>query len=272
MSYMGKAIRLERLMNRQSHKTIIVPMDHGVSMGTIPGLENMPKIVNEVAEGGANAVLLHAGVALAGHRSSMGMPSTKDIGLIIHLSASTKLSPDPNRKVIVCPVEDAVRMGADGVSVHINIGADDEPEMLQELGEVSSACRHWGMPLLGMMYARGSKVQSEHDPDVINLATRVGAELGADLVKTNYTGDIDSFKEIVRGTPAPVIVAGGPKMDTVRETLEMVYEAVVEAGAMGLAFGRNIWQAENPTKMVQALAKIVHEKWTVDEVLKEFEF
>jgi fructose-bisphosphate aldolase/2-amino-3,7-dideoxy-D-threo-hept-6-ulosonate synthase len=269
---MGKSIRLERLMNRQSHKTIIVPMDHGVSMGTIPGLENMPKIVNQVAEGGANAVLLHAGVALAGHRSSMGMPSTKDIGLIIHLSASTKLSPDPNRKVIVCPVEDAVRMGADGVSIHVNIGADDEPDMLQEMGEISSTCRHWGMPLLAMMYARGPKVESEHDPDVINLATRVGAELGADLVKTNYTGDIDSFKAIVQGTPAPVIVAGGPKMDTVRETLEMVYNAVVEAGAMGLAFGRNIWQSENPTKMVQALAKIVHEKWTVDDVLKEFEF
>nr|MDO8109683.1 2-amino-3,7-dideoxy-D-threo-hept-6-ulosonate synthase [Candidatus Sigynarchaeota archaeon] len=270
MSSMGKAIRLERLMNRHTKKTIIVPMDHGVSVGTIKGLENMPKLVNQVAEGGANAVIVHAGVALAGHRSSAGMQSTKDIGLIIHLSASTKLGPDPNRKVIVCPVEDAVRMGADGVSIHINIGADDEPEMLQEMGEISSKCRYWGMPLLAMMYPRGPKIKAEHDPEVVNIAARVGAELGADIVKTVYTGNIDSFKEIVKGTPAPIIVAGGPKMNTVRDTLTMVYESVVEAGAIGVAMGRNVWQSDDPTKMVQAIAKIIHEKYSVDEIIKEF--
>jgi fructose-bisphosphate aldolase/2-amino-3,7-dideoxy-D-threo-hept-6-ulosonate synthase len=269
---MGKSIRLERLINRESKHTIIIPMDHGVSMGTIKGLENMPKIVNQVAEGGANAVIVHAGVALAGHRASQGMKSTKDIGLIIHMSASTKLAPDPNRKVIVCTVEDALRMGADGVSIHINIGADDEPEMLQEMGEVSSDCRFWGMPLIAMMYPRGAKITDESDPEVINIAVRVGAELGADIVKTNYTGDVDSFKYIVSGTPAPVIIAGGPKMDTVSDILTMVYEAVVDAGAIGVAMGRNVWQSDDPTKMVQALAKIVHEGWTVDEVLREFHF
>ncbi|MEX2727795.1 MAG: 2-amino-3,7-dideoxy-D-threo-hept-6-ulosonate synthase [Candidatus Sigynarchaeum springense] len=272
MSSMGKAIRLERLINRKTKKTIIVPMDHGLTMGTIKGLENMPKIVNQVAEGGANAVLLHAGVALAGHRTSMGVQSTKDIGLIIHLSASTKLSPTPNRKVIVCPVEDAVRMGADGVSIHINIGDNDEPEMLQEMGEISSMCRYFGMPLLAMMYPRGPNIKVEHDPEVVNIAARVGAELGADIVKTNYTGNVDTFKPIVKGTPAPVIIAGGPKMNTVRDILTMVHEAVNEAGAMGIAMGRNVWQSDDPTKMVQALSKIINENWTVEETLKEFHF
>ncbi|MHA1680495.1 MAG: 2-amino-3,7-dideoxy-D-threo-hept-6-ulosonate synthase [Promethearchaeota archaeon] len=270
MPSMGKAIRLERLMNRKSRKTIIIPMDHGVSVGTIKGLEDMPKIVNKVAEGGANAVLLHAGIASAGHRASRGVPSQTDIGLIIHLSASTNLSPTPNRKVIVCSVQDAVRMGADGVSIHINIGADDEPQMLEEMGKISSECRFWGMPLLAMMYPRGKKIQDEHDYDVVNIATRVGAELGADIVKTNYTGDVDSFKKIVDGCPVPVIIAGGPKMDTVRDVLMVVHEAVVEAGAMGVAMGRNVFQAEKPKNLIGALAKIIHENWTVDEVLKEY--
>lgn len=267
---MGKAIRLERLMNRKSRKTIIIPMDHGVSVGTIPGLEDMPKIVNEVAEGGANAVLLHAGIAAAGHRGSSGMESPTDIGLIIHLSASTDLSPTPNRKVIVCSVEDAVRMGADGVSIHINIGANDEPVMLEEMGKISSKCRYWGMPLIAMMYPRGKKIEDEHEAHVVNIATRVGAELGADIVKTNYTGDIDSFKEIVDGCPAPVIIAGGPKMDTVPDLLTVVREAVVEAGAMGVAMGRNVFQSQKPKHLVGALAKIIHEEWSVDEAMKKY--
>ncbi len=269
MTSMGKAIRMERLMNRWTRKTIIIPMDHGLTIGTVKGLENMPRTVNQIAEGGANAVLLHAGIAAAGHRASSGMTG-KDIGLIIHLSASTKLSPTPDRKVIVCSVEDAVRMGADGVSIHVNIGAEDEPEMLQEMGQIASECRYWGMPLLAMMYPRGPKITSEHELEVVNIAARVGAELGADIVKTNYTGNVNTFKEIVDGTPAPVIIAGGPKMDTTKDLLTMVYEAVIIAGAAGVAMGRNVWQNENPTSMVAALAKIIHEKWTVDEVMREY--
>lgn len=269
---MGKAIRLERLINRQSKKTIIIPMDHGVSIGTVKGLEDMPGTVNKVAEGGANAVLLHAGIAAAGHRASSGVHSAKDIGLIIHLSASTTLSPYPNRKVIVCTVEDAVRMGADGVSIHINIGAEDEPQMLEEMGSIARQCRYWGMPLLAMMYPRGPSIKDEHEPEVVNIAARVGAELGADIVKTNYTGNVDTFKEIVHGCPAPVIIAGGPKVNTMMDLFTMVHEAVIDAGAMGVAMGRNIWQAENPTKMVAAISKVVNDKWTPGEVCKEFGF
>lgn len=266
---MGKAIRLERLINRKSKKTIVIPLDHGFSLGTIKGLENMPWIVNEVAKGGANAVLMHGGIAAAGHRSSVGTESSEDIGLVIHLSGSTNLSPTPNRKVIVCSVEDAVRMGADGVSIHLNIGAEDEAPMLEEVGQISSDCRYWGMPLIAMMYPRGEKIKDEHDPEVVNIVARVGAELGADIVKTNYTGDVDSFKKIVKGCPSPVIIAGGPKMNTVKDVLKVVYEAVVEADCFGVAMGRNVFQADKPSEMVAALAKIIHEKWTVDEVLKE---
>ncbi|MHA1804785.1 MAG: 2-amino-3,7-dideoxy-D-threo-hept-6-ulosonate synthase [Promethearchaeota archaeon] len=259
----GKQIRIERIINRKTKRTIIIPMDHGLTLGTIKGLENLAEMVDKVAMGGANAVLEHSGMVGAGHRKY-----GKDIGLIIHLSGATSLAPDPNKKVLVCTVERALKMGADGVSIHVNIGADDEPEMLKDAQKVVESCREWGVPLLAMMYPRGKKIKDENNPEVVNIAVRVGAELGADIVKTNYTGDIDSFKYIVKGVHVPVIIAGGPKMDTVKDLLQMVHDSI-EAGGAGVAFGRNVFQSENPTELVRALFKIIHENYTVEEVLKE---
>jgi fructose-bisphosphate aldolase/2-amino-3,7-dideoxy-D-threo-hept-6-ulosonate synthase len=240
-------------------------MDHGLTDGTIKGLENLAEMVDKVAKGGANAVLEHSGMVGAGHREY-----GKDIGLIIHLSGATSLAPDPNRKVLVCSVERALKMGADACSIHINIGADDEPEMLQDAHKVIEASREWGVPLIAMMYPRGRKIEDENDPEVVNIAVRAGAELGADIVKTNYPGDIDSFKEIVSGVRhIPVIIAGGPKMDTITDLLQMVYDSI-QGGGAGVAFGRNIFQSEDPTKLVSAISKIVHKDYNVDEVLREF--
>ncbi|MFX1573617.1 MAG: 2-amino-3,7-dideoxy-D-threo-hept-6-ulosonate synthase [Promethearchaeota archaeon] len=266
MSNIGKNIRIERIIDRKSKRTIIIPMDHGLTLGTIKGLENIAKMVDEVARGGANAVLMHSGMVGAGHRQY-----GKDIGLIIHLSGATTLAPDPDRKVLVCSVERALKMGADGVSIHINIGADEEPEMLQDASKVVEASRVWGMPLVAMMYPRGKKIIDENDPEVVNIAVRAGVELGADIIKTNYTGDIDSFQYIVKSVHPPVIIAGGPKMDTIPDLFQMVYDSI-QAGGAGVAFGRNIFQSEDPAKIVSGISKIVHENYTVDEVLKEYKF
>jgi len=240
-------------------------MDHGLTVGTIKGLENLANIVDKVAIGGANAVLMHSGMVGAGHRQY-----GQDIGLIIHLSGATSLTPDPDRKVLVCSVERALKMGADGVSIHINIGADEEPEMLQDAHNVVESSREWGLPLIAMMYPRGKKIKDENAPEVVNIAVRAGAELGADIVKTNYTGDIDSFKYIVKSVHIPVIIAGGPKTDTIQDLLQLVYDSI-QAGGKGVAFGRNVFQAEDPIKIVKALSKIVHHNYTVGEVLKEYQ-
>lgn len=262
---LGKSIRIERLFDRKSKRTIVIPMDHGLTVGTIKGLENLTDMVDKVALGGANAVLMHSGMVGAGHRQH-----GQDIGLIIHLSGATSLTPDPDRKVLVCSVERALKMGADGVSIHINIGADEEPEMLQDARNVVESSREWGLPLIAMMYPRGKKIKDENAPEVVNIAVRVGAELGADIVKTNYTGDIDSFKYIVKSVHVPVIIAGGPKTDTIQDLLQLVYDSI-QAGGKGVAFGRNVFQAEDPIKIVKALSKIVHHNYTVEEVLKEYQ-
>jgi len=122
------------------------------------------------------------------------------------------------------------------------------------------------MPLLAMMYPRGKKITDEKSVEHVKLAARVAAELGADIVKTVYTGDPDSFREVTRGCPVPVVVAGGSKTDD-RATLEMI-EGAMLGGAAGLSIGRNAFQHRRPDKFVKAAVMIVHEGRTVDEALE----
>lgn len=257
----GKSIRLERIINRETKRTIIVPMDHGVSSGPMEGLIDIKSTIEAVSEGGANAVLMHKGLVRAGHRGR-----GKDVGLIVHLSASTDHSPTKNDKVLVCTVEEAIKLGADGVSIHVNLGAPMEREMLRDFGIISKVCEEWGMPLLAMVYARGHDIKPEdqYDKKFVAHCARLGEELGADIVKVPYTGDVESFKEVIRGTHIPVVIAGGPKMKTEKDVLLMV-EGAIKAGAAGLSIGRNIFQAKDPRKITAAMRMIVHEGKTAEE-------
>lgn len=262
MTEIGKRIRMERIMNRETRKMVVIPMDHGLSMGPVKGLYDMRETINRVADGGANAVLMHKGIIRAGFRGY-----GRDIGLAMHLSGSTDLGPDPSYKVLVAEVEEAIKLGADAVSIHINVGSDTESEQLRVLGSTARKCDEWGMPLLAMMYPRGKKIKSQYDVEAVKHAARIGAELGADVVKTNYTGSPESFKEVVRGCPVPVVIAGGPKTETDEEFCRMVYDSI-QAGASGVAAGRNVFQHENPTAMVKAISAIVHKGASVEQALK----
>ncbi len=254
----GKTRRLRRII-RDDSRTFIIAMDHGVTLGPVRGLEDMQATVKTVVKGGADAVLVHKGIAKH--------VDTHDTGLIIHVSASTKLGSKPNLKVGVCTLEEAVRLGADAVSAHINIGSEDEDKMLEFLGSLSEQCDSFGVPLLAMMYPRGPNIKSEHEFEVVSHAARIGAELGADIVKTVYTGDEESFRRVVRGCPVPVVVAGGPRMKTDLEVLELA-ESSIKAGSAGLSFGRNVFQHEKPEAMSRALSSIVHHGVGAKEAVK----
>lgn len=259
----GKSIRMERIIDRRDGRTIIIPMDHGITVGPIPGLEDMIKAVDAVAKGGADAVLMHKGMVGTGHRGF-----GKDIGLIVHLSGSTSAGPDPNAKRLVTTVEQAVKLGADAVSIHVNIGAATEADMLQDFGMVAEEAEEWGMPLLAMMYPRGPEVKDPYDVEVVKLATRIGVELGADIIKTNYTGSPETFKEVIRGAcKVPVVIAGGEKAKDTKGVLQTIKESL-DAGGAGVAMGRNVFQADDPSKMVAAVNAIVHGKKSVDEAMK----
>lgn len=261
MTFLGKRIRMERIINRNTGRTVIVPMDHGISVGPIPGVIDMKAIIKKVAAGGANAIVEHKGLISEGHRG-MG----NDIGLIIHLSASTNLSPHSNTKTLVCSVEEAIKLGADAVSIHLNIGNDLEKDMLHDFGKVSYEARTWGMPLLAMIYPRGEKIKDEYDVNAVKHAARVGNEMGADIVKVSYTGSPETFSEVVSGCSIPVVIAGGAKMDSDRAILEMV-KGSIDAGGAGVSIGRNVFQHKDPTSMVKAISAIVNDTKSVDEAL-----
>ncbi|MFC1691331.1 2-amino-3,7-dideoxy-D-threo-hept-6-ulosonate synthase [Nanoarchaeota archaeon] len=258
----GKSIRMERIMNRNTKRSVIIPMDHSVGDGPIKGLIDTGETVDKVAKGGANAVIGHVGLPLHGHRKH-----GKDVGLILHLSASTAISPDPNNKVLVNSVQNAIKMGADAVSVHINLGATTEFRMLKDLGDVAQECMEWGMPLLAMMYPRGPEIKNPADVKNVKIAARCAAEIGADIVKVPYTGSPETFKEVTEGCPIPVVIAGGSK-GTAKDTLKMVEDAI-KAGGGGVAMGRNAFQCEDPTKLVKAVTKIVHYNKTAEEAMKD---
>lgn len=260
--YLGKKVRLERIFNRHNGRTIIVPMDHGVTLGAVEGLVDMRETVNDMAEGGADAVLMHKGLVRCSHRSA-----GKDIGLIVHLSASTALSPNGNTKTLVGTVEEGLKHGADAVSVHINLGDVNERDMLRDMGKVAEACDNWHMPLLAMVYARGPQVKNSFDPAAIAHCARVGVELGADIVKVSYTGDIESFADVVAGCCVPVVIAGGERMDSNREILQMVSDSL-KAGGAGISMGRNVFQHPRRVELVRALRAIVHENATVEQALE----
>ncbi|MDG6969759.1 MAG: class I fructose-bisphosphate aldolase family protein [Nitrososphaerota archaeon] len=254
----GKAFRTSRIVDRG--RMLCVPMDHSITNGPIKGLEEPELTIKSVAEGGATAFLAHKGVLKA-------LKEAPSIVMILQLSASTAFGPAPNRKVLVSSVAEGVRLGADAVSVHINIGAREEPEMLVQLGAVADECDALQVPLIAMMYPRGEGIKDPNDPDTIAHVTRIGAEAGADIVKTVYTGSTETFRQVVRKCPAPVVLAGGSKVDSDRALLEMA-DSVMRAGAMGVTFGRNVFGHDNPVGIVRALRGVVVEGLSVDSAME----
>ncbi|MGA9171639.1 MAG: 2-amino-3,7-dideoxy-D-threo-hept-6-ulosonate synthase [Nitrososphaeraceae archaeon] len=257
----GRDIRLSRIL--KNDRMLCIPMDHGISNGPIPGLENIHSVIYQCEKAGLTCVLVNKGIIKT-------LPRAIDIGLIVHLSGSTSIGPAPNRKVLMGTVEEALRLGADAVSVHINIGAKEEPEMLYNLGMISDKCDEWNIPLIAMMYPRGETIKNQYDPEIVAHTARIGAEAGADIVKSVYTGEVNSFRKVVKSCPVPIVIAGGPKAKTDKDIVEMCFGAM-EAGAKGVTFGRNIFQHRNPPAIIHALSNIILGRKSPKEVLADLE-
>ncbi|QSW97961.1 2-amino-3,7-dideoxy-D-threo-hept-6-ulosonate synthase [Haloterrigena alkaliphila] len=256
MTTTGIDARLDRIGTDGSY--VIVPMDHGVTMGAVQGLKDIESTIDGVTRGGADAVLTQKGIAPRVHEHKNGK------GYIVHLNGSTTIGPDENDKRPTGTVEEAVRVGADAVSFHINVGSDHEPDQLSQLSEVTAEADRLGMPVLAMAYARGPGVDPE-DPEALGHAVRIAEELGADIVKTGYSGDAESFQHVVESTRLPVVIAGGSK-GTDRETIEMV-RGVMDAGGAGVSMGRSIFQHEDPEAIATAVAAVVHDDCSAEEAL-----
>ncbi|WP_049925205.1 2-amino-3,7-dideoxy-D-threo-hept-6-ulosonate synthase [Halopiger goleimassiliensis] len=258
MTTTGLDARLQRIGTDGNY--VIVPMDHGITMGAVQGLKDIESTIDGVTRGGADAVLTQKGIAPRVHDNKNGK------GYIVHLNGSTTIGPDENDKRMTGTVEEAVRVGADAVSFHINVGSDHEPDQITQLSEVTADAKRLGIPVLAMAYARGPGVDPE-DPEALGHAVRLAEELGADLVKTGYSGNAGSFRHVVESTRLPVVIAGGSK-GTDRETIEMV-RGVMDAGGAGVSMGRSIFQHEDPEAIATAVSAVVHDDLDAEAALKE---
>lgn len=208
------------------------------------------ELLRALVAGGADGIVVHKGRA-----RTLGPELLKDCALVVRLSASTACSADVDAKVLVGDVEEAVALGADAVSVHVNIGSDTEARQLADLGAVARSCETWGMPLIAMVYPRGPRIENPHDPALLAHIVNVAADLGADLVKTSVALPLNRMAEVVAHSPIPVLAAGGPPDGS---DLIEYGRAVMAAGCRGLAVGRRIFSSPSPTALVARLAAVVH--------------
>jgi DhnA family fructose-bisphosphate aldolase class Ia len=248
----GKKIRLNRFL-RRDRGTLAVAFDHPLVHGPIPGTADPANQIRRFAECGADAVLLNFGMIrhLAEAAGSSPMP-----GLIARLDWTTALSNRDGVSLASCRVarpEDALRCGADAVITFLIVGTGDaefEKTEIARNAEVARECERLGMPLIVESLARGPKVQNPRDTKWLMLHTRMAAELGADLIKTEYSGDPKSMHRVVNSCPVPILVLGGSRSGSDEDALSVVRD-IVKAGAAGVFFGRNIFQAENMREFMQ---------------------
>ena len=254
----GKAARLDRVGTDDRY--VVVPMDHGITIGAVRGLKDIETTIDAVTRGGADSVLTQKGVAPRAH------PNLNGAGYIVHLNGSTVIGPDANDKRPTGSVKAAIRAGADAVSFHITVGSNPEREQIEGLGRLTDEAAEYGLPVLAMTYARGPDVDGA-DPEALGHAARLGEELGADLIKTGYSGSAESFEHVCESTRLPVLIAGGsPGGDL--ESLEDVRGAM-DAGGAGVSMGRTIFQHDDPEKMARAVSLVVHDDFGAEDALEQ---
>jgi len=245
----AKAIRLNHIF-ASDRRSVIIAMDHGLpGMRPLGHLTHPGTLIQQIAAGGADAILTTPGIA-AQFAECIGR-----LGLILRLDgAATTLGEGSGEMRLIASVEDALRLGADAVAVMGFCGTKDESDSLETLGKVAAECRRLGVPLMAEMLPLG--YTGKPDVQQIALAARIGAELGADIIKTKYAGAPQEYREVTDTCFAPVVVLGGSARSSDEVLAEI--EDALSAGAAGVAIGRNVWQAADVVATTRSVVRAVH--------------
>ena len=255
-----KELRLNRIFG-PDRRAVIVACDHAGFMGPVKGLEQPERLLEILAASGVDAVLTTVGIArrFACHLGRLGLILRVDGG-------SSMRSPVMGSLHTLFSIEDACRLGADAVIAMGMIGMPEEPSSLQNLAALSSEAEKWGLPLVAEMLVQPK--EGAITPQDIGFAMRIGAELGADVIKASFARPLADYAEARRACYRPVVVLGGEKVKDEREMLQGIADAL-EAGADGVAIGRNVWQHPDPAGVCRALVALVHGCASVDRAVKE---
>lgn len=257
----GKELRLRRFF--RNGRTVILPMDHPMFFGPIKGVEDPHQLVIDAASTPCDGLLLTL-ATLNRMSACIG-----DLATIARIDGTgSRLGTKVAETERFSSVEYAVACGADACVLNVYVGVDNEKDLLYKLGTTAEACERWGLPLIGEMIPAGAlaghynpgapKLSIDELTDQTAVACRVGAEMGADMIKTSYTGSKESFRQVIETATVPVVVAGGPCGDSIEGLLQMI-EDCIEAGAAGVCIGRNVWQRDNRIELLEAVCRIVHD-------------
>jgi fructose-bisphosphate aldolase/2-amino-3,7-dideoxy-D-threo-hept-6-ulosonate synthase len=248
MPSIGKRLRLSRL-TRKDGRTLIVAIDHGI-VGITEGIENVLGIVEKVIEGGADAVLVNFGVARKIIEKFGG-----SVAIVLTIPFDPKY------------VELAVKMGVDAVKTTYFGPVPLSEDKYNKFSAVGQACEEWEIPWVAEVVPVDDQNKTIFEIEMIKKAARIGSELGGDIIKTAYTGTPSDYRKVIEASLAPIVIMGGPKMENVKDVLQITKDSI-DAGAIGGAIGRNIWQHKDPVKMTRAIVSVIHENATTEEALE----
>lgn len=256
----GKTIRMNSIFRKDTGKSVIVAIDHGGIAGPMKGINEPEKLIEDCVAGGADGVLTTRGFVRAAEGAF-----DRSLGLILRMTGGFTVLGGGFEEELITSAETALRYGSAGAAVTVKFGHPREGFFTKQASLVADSCEEWGLPLMIEAMAKGKDMKST-DPAGVKLASRAAAEIGADIIKTYYTGDPDSFAQVIEGCMVPVVVLGGAKTDSIEDVFSDVYYSI-QAGGSGIAIGRNIWQHENTRAMIEAMSGIVHEGWTVKQAM-----
>jgi DhnA family fructose-bisphosphate aldolase class Ia len=256
----GKQIRLNSIF-RPDGRSVIVAVDHGGIAGPIPGIVKPAALMRSCVAGGADAVLTTRGFLRASIQE--WAPPT---ALILRLTGGFTVLGERFEEEQISSPETALRYGASAAAVTAKFGHPREGDFIRQASLLADACEQWNLPLMIEAMAKGRDIES-NDPEGVKLAARAAQEIGADIVKSCYTGDPESFRSVVEGCPAPVVILGGEKSEDLARVFAEVYDSL-QAGGAGIAIGRNIWQHAHPQAVVEAMVGLVHHGWSAKQALK----
>ena len=263
MAMLGKEVRMSRLVNKKSNKMMAITVDHAISRGIAPmtGLHSIQDTIDKIILGRPDAMTMTKGIAEHCMWQHAGKVS-------ILLKASNYSPVAPTRDTIFGSVDEAIRMGADAISMGAMTLGDFQGEQFEAIGKFSEECMAKGIPLIGHVYPKGESVPVDKRAAWENIAycVRSACELGMDIVKTTYTGDPDSMAKVVSCVPSTfrVVIQGGDACKTLDDYLVMTREAM-DCGVGGVTMGRFVWDYKDVTALVIALRYIIHEGYSVKE-------
>lgn len=258
----GLQIRKNALFSKEDGRSVVIAMDHAAIAGPLQGIEEPERIVRTCVAEHVDGILTNKGFVDASVDAW-----DRQTALVLRMTGGFTLLGGGFQEELVVEPETAVAYGATCVAMTVKFGHEQEGRLIRQASLCIDACHRLGLPVMLEAMARGSlhgRSFPQDEPEAIMMAARMGAELGADVIKTYYTGDKKSFARVVAGCPVPILILGGTRTDSVQNVFQDIADSL-EAGGKGVAIGRNIWEHGNVERMVRAVRGLVHDHWSVDE-------